>query len=147
CQPGTNGVRGSMTGHAWSTNSRRLRVASWRSTFARAFGLANQDAKLLEFVICQSVELWCRTDHDRTAIRAAMLVAEVVFVAQEVLGEENVGRRITLLGQCPEAAAQRETSPSFSTFHGFCKCRLALPALDRAHAHAEKGGDLCFSAL
>src|SRR5258708_5235611 len=86
CQPGTNGVWGSMTSQAWRTNSRRLRVASSRSTFARALGLANQGAKLLEFVIGKLRKLGRRTDLDRSAARATMFVAEVVFVSEKILG-------------------------------------------------------------
>src|SRR5258708_2694283 len=97
CQPGTNGVRGSMTSHAWYTNSRRLRVASSRSTFARALGLANQDAKLFEFFIGKFAELRRGTDYDRTAVRATVFVAEIILVAQKILGQKNVGRRISLV--------------------------------------------------
>src|SRR5712691_7609617 len=55
------------------TNSRRLRVASSRSTFARAFGLANQEAKLLEFFIVKLGEFGRGADRDGTAVWAAML--------------------------------------------------------------------------
>src|SRR6266699_262227 len=93
CQPGTNGVRGSMMGHAWRTNSRKYLVASSRSTFARAFGFCNQQAKLFEFVMGKLTKFWCRADHDRPTTRATVLVAEVILVAQKILGQEDVRRR------------------------------------------------------
>src|SRR5579864_432259 len=134
CQPGTKIVEGSTTCHAWRTNSRRLRVASSRSTFTRAFGLANQEAKLFEFFIAKLGEFGCGTNHDRTAVRTSVLVGEIILVAEQILGQENIRRRVALVSQGPQVPAKRDTSPSLPPRHCFSKRGLALPALDGSRA-------------
>src|ERR1700674_2469542 len=124
CHPGTNGVSGSMMGQVWRTNSRRFRVASSRSTFARALGFANQEAKLLEFFIGQFRKFGRGTDYDGTASGTTVFVAEVILVAQKILGQENVGRRVSLVGQAPQVAAKRYPSSGFAALHGFGKVRM-----------------------
>ena len=53
CHPDTNGVDGSMIGHAWRTNSPKLRVACSWSISARREGLLSKLPKLFKFVIGQ----------------------------------------------------------------------------------------------
>src|SRR5271168_2014669 len=89
CQPGTKGVDGSTTRQAWRTNSRRLRVAYSRSIFRRVSGFANQDCKLLDFLIGEFSQFGRWADHDRTTIWTAVFTREVVLVAQHVLSQEN----------------------------------------------------------
>src|SRR5271155_2758557 len=114
CHPGTNGVRGSMTAHAWSTNSRKLRAAISRSTFARTLGFANQEDKLFELFIGQIRKLGRRADRDRTPVRAAEFIGDVILVPQKILGQEDVGRRLSLVGQAPQVASKRYPSASLA---------------------------------
>jgi hypothetical protein len=50
---------------------------------------------LFEFLISKLAEFGRRADHNGTAVRTAVLVAEIVFVAQEILGQEDVRGRAT----------------------------------------------------
>src|SRR4029434_6573751 len=91
CQPATNGVEGSTIGHAWRTNSRRLRAANSQSISVSRFGLANKSAQQFEFFIGQFGEVRPRFDSNGRPARTAVLVAEVVFVTQQILGKEDGG--------------------------------------------------------
>src|SRR5437016_1240514 len=134
CQPGTNGVWGSMIRHAWRTNSRKCRAASSRSTFARSCGLANQDCKLLEFFIGKLPQFRRRSDGDRSTARPAVFVAEVILVAKKILGEENVRSRVPLVGQCPQVPAKRYPAASLAAIDRFGEVRLLFPAFQCSHA-------------
>src|ERR1700728_2618687 len=115
CQPGTNGVDGSTIRQACSTNSRKLRVASSRSIFARLFGLANQDAELFEFFIVQCLEFRRGADGNRRAIWTAVFVSDVIPVVEKIRGEENCCARVSLRALREQHAAHRHPAPCPTT--------------------------------
>jgi len=63
-------VVGSMTGQAWRTNSRRLRLASSCSISASSDGLASNALKLAEFLIGKLGQIGFDGELDRLASRA-----------------------------------------------------------------------------
>src|SRR5207244_586564 len=89
CQPGMSGVDGSRTCQTNSTKSFRLRLASSPSISLTSVGLDSKSFKLLEFFIGELREVWFGRNLDRTAGRTTVLVAEVVFVAKNILGKKD----------------------------------------------------------
>jgi hypothetical protein len=71
----TKGVRGSMIGHAWRTNSRKYACRQFALNLCAGVRfLPTSIAKLFEFVMGKLSEFWRRTDHDRATTRATMLI-------------------------------------------------------------------------
>src|SRR5208282_3164750 len=111
CQPGTNGVDGSTIRQACSTKSRKLRVASSRSIFARMFGLANQDAELFEFFIAEDSQFRRGANGKRRTIWTAVFVSDVILVVEKILGEENRGGNVSLRSLRKQHPAHRYPAP------------------------------------
>src|SRR5271170_4717722 len=129
CQPGTNGVNGSTTCQAWRTNSRRLRVAYSRSSFRRALGFANQDCKLLDFVIGKLSKLRRRTDYDRTSVGTTVFIGEVILVANDILGQKNRCGDVSLRREREQHPANGHAALGLGCFHGFSELANLSPSL------------------
>src|SRR5579862_5324063 len=81
------------------------------------------------------------------AFLSTMLIAEDVSVPQDILGQEDRRGDIALGSLRVQHPANRYAAFRFALFRSFAKLGVRSPALDRADADPEKGGDLVVSAL
>ena len=148
CQPGTNGVDGSMIGQAWRTNSPKAARARSASISSRREGLLSNEAKLFEFFIGKLGIIRFGCDLDRAARRGPCVHCSLHPCSRADSWRGRWRRRhcsaAARRNRCrrtetrPLAFARSMISPNFATLRR---------ALDSALADAEESGDLFVGAL
>jgi hypothetical protein len=102
---------------------------------------------LSEFFINRFAEFGRRTDHYRTAVRTAVLVAEVILIAPDILGQDNIRSWVPFHFQAPQVATKRDAPPSLAAFHCLGESGLSHPTLYCSNTHSDESSDLHFRAL
>ena len=76
-----------------------------------------------------------------------MFIAHDVFVAEQILGQEDGGSDVAGACQPEESPAHRYPALGLPTLHGLMEFRNIAPPLDGPRTDIEKGGDLLNGAL
>src|SRR5262249_29887823 len=109
--------------------------------------LVSKGAKLANFVICQLGKIRFGRNLDRAARYTGEFAIYVIFVTEQVLGEEDGGRDVAVVRKTKQSPAHRHPALGFSTIHDLTEPLLLTPALDRLGADFKERGHLLVGRL